>query len=244
MADNRTVDHGHELLEHIGIQLEAGSDTSHEEDALADWLRDLRAGRAPVAPVALDADVEPVAWDGPLADGPPPRKWLVDPWLPAGRLAVLSGGGGGGKSILALQLAGAVADDRTAPKNEVDPKSVGTWLAGATRKVAGVGVAPHARQRAVYATYEDESEELQRRWWRIRRSRVKTGAPQVNGNLIYYSLRRTGEPLWARPEDGRFDDPGAATAAGKRLLDYAASVEARLLVDRCQCRGVHGQRER
>ena len=36
---------------------------------------------------------------------PGPRQWLVDGWLPAGRVALLSGQGGAGKSRLALQLA-------------------------------------------------------------------------------------------------------------------------------------------
>ena len=234
MADNEpaglppTVDRLRELTARYDRQRTAGSDTAHEVDAIVNWAQDERAGRAPVA---LDADVQPVEWDE-MPEKPPAREWLVDPWLPAGRLAVLSGGGGSGKSILALQLAGAVADNRTAPDmaKGVDLKSVGTWLAGPGRTVPDVGVDENDKKRAVYATYEDEADELKRRWWRIRQSRERTGVPQVNGNLIYYSLRRTGAPLWARPEDGRFDDPGAATAAGERLLAYAASVDARLLV--------------
>lgn len=35
---------------------------------------------------------------------PEPRRWLVPGWLPAGRVALLAGPGGSGKSLLALQL--------------------------------------------------------------------------------------------------------------------------------------------
>ena len=53
--------------------------------------------------VPLDSDVEAVAWDSPAAA--PPRPWLIPHWLPLGRLAILAGSGGTGKSMLALQLA-------------------------------------------------------------------------------------------------------------------------------------------
>ena len=41
-----------------------------------------------------------------------PRQWLVEGWLPAGRVALLSGQGGVGKSRLALQLALALVERR------------------------------------------------------------------------------------------------------------------------------------
>ena len=40
---------------------------------------------------------------------PEPRQWLIDERLPAGRVALLTGEGGAGKSRLALQLAAGVA---------------------------------------------------------------------------------------------------------------------------------------
>src|SRR5688500_8461627 len=46
-----------------------------------------------------------------LGDGPvPARKWLVDSWIPSGgNVCLLGGDGGVGKSLLAQQLATAVA---------------------------------------------------------------------------------------------------------------------------------------
>ena len=43
------------------------------------------------------------------ADGWPAREWLIPGWLPVGRLGMLSGRGGRGKSRLALQLAARLA---------------------------------------------------------------------------------------------------------------------------------------
>jgi RecA-family ATPase len=40
---------------------------------------------------------------------PPPRKWLIDQWLPIGVVTSLYGAGGVGKSLLAMQAATAVA---------------------------------------------------------------------------------------------------------------------------------------
>ena len=37
------------------------------------------------------------------------REWILDPWLPANRVAIFTGEGGKGKSYLSLQLAAAVA---------------------------------------------------------------------------------------------------------------------------------------
>ena len=46
-------------------------------------------------------------WDN--AGPPPPRRWLVKDWLPAGRVTLLAGQGGVGKSRLALQLSAGIA---------------------------------------------------------------------------------------------------------------------------------------
>ncbi len=46
------------------------------------------------------------------AFAPDPLEWIIDGWLPAGRIGILSGQGGRGKSRLALQLAAAMASGR------------------------------------------------------------------------------------------------------------------------------------
>ena len=54
-------------------------------------------------------------WDKP--GPPPPRRWLVKDWLPAGRVTLLAGQGGIGKSRLALQLAAGIAIGVTCPNS-------------------------------------------------------------------------------------------------------------------------------
>jgi len=43
-------------------------------------------------------------------DPPPPRRWIIDQWLPRGTVIALFGGGGIGKSLLVQQIATAVAN--------------------------------------------------------------------------------------------------------------------------------------
>ena len=171
--------------------------------------------------VPLDSDVEAVAWDSPAAA--PPRPWLIPHWLPLGRLAVLAGSGGTGKSMLALQLAAAVVS------------TTGLWLPADEaptegEPVLGLRLAPTLRAEvAVYASYEDEADELLRRW-----QRVRAGQPDLaaGDRLRYANLRRAGEPLWEPDASEGYHPaaPGAPTTAGRRLLDFTADVGARLLV--------------
>jgi RecA-family ATPase len=69
----------------------------------------------------------------------PPREWLVQDWIPGRNATLLFGDGGTGKSLMALQLAVAVAAGRT-------------WL----------GMHPKAGT-AMFLTAEDERAELHRR---------------------------------------------------------------------------------
>ena len=52
---------------------------------------------------------------------PQPRQWLVNESLPAGRVALLTGEGGAGKSRLALQLAAGVASGGRQPGVDCQP---------------------------------------------------------------------------------------------------------------------------
>ena len=56
----------------------------------------------------------PIEWSTWTAhpEEPSPRRWLVQNWLPAGRVALFTGPGGVGKSRLVLQLAAAIASGR------------------------------------------------------------------------------------------------------------------------------------
>ncbi|SEM61443.1 AAA domain-containing protein [Gemmobacter aquatilis] len=82
---------------------------------------------------AADLDGKPV----------PPREWLVPDLIPAGTVTLLTGDGGTGKSLLALQLAVACALGKT-------------WL--------GRGV---SAGRVLFLSAEDDEAELHRRLWDV-----------------------------------------------------------------------------
>jgi RecA-family ATPase len=75
----------------------------------------------------------------------PAQEWIVEPWIPRGEVTMLAGDGGGGKSILMLQL-GVACDTGS------------EWL--------GIKVAPC---NALYLSGEDPKDELHRRLERIAR---------------------------------------------------------------------------
>ena len=84
---------------------------------------------------------------------PQPRQWLVDESLPAGRVGLLTGEGGAGKSRLALQLAAGVAsggDNRE-------------WIASPHGVMRLGNAVPTNGASVVFASWEDEPEEFYRR---------------------------------------------------------------------------------
>ncbi|MCB2077673.1 MAG: AAA family ATPase [Novosphingobium sp.] len=90
--------------------------------------------------VMLDTDtfelIDVAAW----ADvDPPPRKWMMERWLPRRRAAYITGKGGAGKSLLGQQLATCIA--------------LGLPFLGVETTQAPV----------IYLTAEDDTDELQRR---------------------------------------------------------------------------------
>ena len=78
-------------------------------------------------------------------DEPPPRRWHVHRLIPAGEITLLTGDGGNGKSLLALQLAFATATG-------------GDWIA--TIPEPG---------RVLFLSAEDDRDELHRRLYNIAR---------------------------------------------------------------------------
>ena len=95
---------------------------------------------------------EPLAFTPWRSGKPPPRKWLIKEWLPAGRVVMLSGTGGAGKSRLALQLAAGIASGGS---------DRGEWIHGASFPC--LALATTAPAPVVFASWEDEPEEFHRR---------------------------------------------------------------------------------
>ena len=153
---------------------------------------------------------------------PEPRKWLVKAWLPAGRVALLTGPGGVGKSRLVLQLAAGIA---SGGHDQED-----AWIEAPSNAMdlgAGVG---RQGSPVVYASWEDEPEET---WRRLSAISSQTAAPWVTPERLteFHVADMAGHgPVWA-PSSGRHISALATiTEAGQELRRLCEEKEARLLV--------------
>ena len=82
---------------------------------------------------------------------PPPVSWLIEGWLPAGRVGMLTGEGGRGKSRLALQVASALAGGYM------------DFLGGANINLGSTRRSINSSGGVVFASWEDPEEEIGRR---------------------------------------------------------------------------------
>ena len=136
-------------------------------------------------------------------DAPPPRKWLVEDRIPLGRFGTLNGDGGQGKSRLALDLCRAICS----------PHSDATWLKWRVL----------AQGPAVWATWEDETEEVARRLG-------SEGRADVDGQLYVVDMAERG-PVWGpKVSNGRLASVPEITDAGRQIRELCERVEARILV--------------
>ena len=138
------------------------------------------------------------------AECPPEREFLIPEWLPAGRVTLLTGKGGNGKSRLAVQLASSIAKG--------DPR----WLPG------GPSLRAADPQTAVVATWEDDKDDIGRHLHNI------GGVSDLNGRLHGIDIASHG-PLWARLHESPWE-LGVLTGTGRWLRAHCESAEARLLV--------------
>ena len=205
-ADVDDGDHGKAARERL----------NHARKAL-DAVRAMR----PVVSVARHA--EPVTdWTG----EPPDREWLLHGWLAVGRVHLLTGAGGRGKSRLALQLAAALAADGA--------EWPLPWLLGSERSG---GPLPSDRYHpptlpptgavgvpVVIASWEDEAAEVHRRL-----IAQPVPVPELADRLHYVDAAEWG-PLWAPVGTAHVQTVAELTAAGRRLRRLCERVGARLLV--------------
>ena len=149
------------------------------------------------------------------------RPWLIPGWLPAGRLAMLTGVGGAGKSFLALGMAAAAglawADNR--PGVHIMPKPD-----YARTEPPMIGPGP-----VVYLSWEDEAEEAARRLQDVEKAHGL--GPGALGQGVHYLYAGSLGPLWAPPQ-GTFNLSSLAdlTAAGRRVRALCEDKKARLLI--------------
>ena len=187
---------------------------------LGGWDR----GRWANPPPAAETGALPVSH---LSADPPRREWVIDGWLPKGRIATIYGRGAAGKSRLTLQLAAAVAGGAVAERRAlpVDPDITDTErlkFAGDLPEVSGGG-------RVLMLSWEDEVDEVARRIAMA----GKAGAfdpVAVRAGVDVVNMRKVGGPLWgpAAGGSGHTSTTGELTPAGLRFLDmledYALAV--------------------
>ena len=150
---------------------------------------------------------------------PEPRQWLIDESLPAGRVALLTGEGGAGKSRLALQLAAGVAsggDDRQ-------------WISSLHGAMRLGGAVPEDGANVVFASWEDEPEEFYRRLHQISGNAAPWVSPARLEKLRIVNLVGEG-PVWAPPQGRHISTMAELTVTGERLRRLCEQENARLLV--------------
>ena len=163
---------------------------------------------------------EPVvgeAWD----KMDPDREWLVNDWLPAGELVLLSGPGNVGKSLLVLQLACALATSREVAS--WIPKGPAISSEAPARTSGGIPV--------VMANWEDSAPEARRRRYKLHTfgGCKWANCPDVSGNLHVLPMRGKG-PAWGPGGSRHISVLGELTDTGKVLRRYCEEIKARLLV--------------
>jgi len=147
-----------------------------------------------------------------LGDADPPRReWLVNGWIPAGRLASLYGAGGAGKSRLALQIAAAVMHGG-------EPVMMPNRHDDLLDQASGLGTMRDGGQKVLWLTWEDETEEIRRRWRMAHEAKaIKVKYPDRD-RLTLIDMRKIGGPLWAPAPGGHVSNRATWTPAGRRFL--------------------------
>ena len=144
------------------------------------------------------------------------RKWLIHDWMPVNTVTMFTGEGGAGKSWLTLQ---AVCQVCCGFHNAyLDPKF---------KREADVT----ARRDVVFATYEDEPEEIKRRL-----QALASGMPWIENSLttIYQHLHivdmRGVGSVWGPGLGKHIANTGDLLSAGEDLRAICKEKKARLLV--------------
>jgi len=159
--------------------------------------------------------------------GWPEREWVIPGWLPLGRLGILSGRGGRGKSRLALQLAARIAAREPRLGAFVSPLH---GRASAALRAELQSVDPKHCGPVVYTSWEDERDEVGRRLAALAKDGLGNRGDELRGRLRFIDLRGEGA-LWApedlsRPKQG----PAHLTVVGHRVRATVEELGARLLI--------------
>ena len=173
-------------------------------------------------PEAFDTAAD---WAGPW----PEREWLINGWLPVGRVGLFGGRGGRGKTRLALQMAARIAADPPAVGAVLPPFSTDADGSAAVA-AAGLAVDPRNAGPVVFASWEDELQEFGRRLDAMYGAGL-VDPGKCKGRLAYLDMRPRG-PVWAPGAAGSRHVLTAAelTPTGASLRATCEATGARLLI--------------
>ena len=207
------------VAEHIAA-LSGWLKTHPEDDEARRLIREFLKGMDESEETSEETDPLP-DWTWTEETPPPPRRWVVKGWMPAARVSMLAGRGGGGKSRLALQLAAGVASGG-GDRDE--------WICSPLGEMTLGTVVPEDGAPVVYATWEDDEEEFHRRLVEI----SGPEAPWVTRELLRENLHvvnmcRRG-PLWAPLQGRHVATLAELTTAGRLLRERVEQLGAVLLI--------------
>ena len=156
------------------------------------------------------------------------EDWLIEGWMPRGRIMMLAGKGGVGKSRLALQLAAAMAGG--------NPE----WLHNNHMKLNIPAPATYEERepedrkpRVAIATWEMSSKDIDRRLTKIEGGEYATDADLLKrfGERLHILDFAERGPLWAPSrEHGHTSTMGALTPSGKLLRRHCETYGVELLI--------------
>lgn len=150
----------------------------------------------------------------------PPREWVIQGWLPAGRVTMLAGRGGAGKSRLALQLAAGIASGG----GDGD-----AWIDAPLDTLRLGKAVPSTGAPVVYASWEDEDTEFARRLAEISGGEAPWVTPERLQNLHVVTLAKRGA-LWAPLHGRHISTLAELTDTGRLLREMVERIGAKLLI--------------
>ena len=234
-VENEATDGGkerRELEKQIREHLTPDPATEKAADLWADKVLEASQGPDPATArtwleTALAAEGLTVKTDWSDNEKPPARKWLVEDWLPRGRIGLFTGRGGAGKSRLMLQLAVAVASDAKAKGQTIED-----WLPHTSSEPL-IGACPAAPETVVIASWEDEPEEAnRRRYWMAAQTGGKipyARAESIGDRLHWLDMRKHG-PVWGPDKSVSVLTAAELTRAGTQVREHCEKAGARLLI--------------
>lgn len=203
LAGTELADDGLDLVQKLESHLSIHPEDSETRGALQQLF---------AAPV-----VKPIRlWDWTMAPEAKPMEWLVENWLPAGRVSMLTGEGGAGKSRLALQLAAGIVTGGDGD---------GGWI-DVPIDYLRLGPSVGDGRPVIFASWEDTEDDFSRRLSEISGPASPWITPDRLKMLKVTDLSGYG-PAWGQSHPANLP---TLTETGQELRSAAENLGAALLI--------------